>query len=171
MNLQDNINNHNILDSFPKPDIFLTRLNTIQEQLGPILDDFNKYFVFYNMNPQISENQKMYDNIKNIIQEIYTALLRISTDINDNVTKINTEYHELNKLIELLKERNIILKKKLGLAEDTYDGSDTMINNYKDMYNLQYLKNFSLGLGIFFSIILITKLFKGKIQTPNTVIS
>ena len=171
MNLQDNINNHNILDSFPKPDIFLTRLNTIQEQLGPILDDFNKYFVFYNMNPQISENQKMYDNIKNIIQEIYTVLLRISTDINDNVTKINTEYQELNKLIELLKERNIILKKKLGLAEDTYDGSDTMINNYKDMYNLQYLKNFSLGLGIFFSIILITKLFKGKIQTPNTVIS
>ena len=28
MNLQDNINNPNILDSFPKPDIFLTQMNT-----------------------------------------------------------------------------------------------------------------------------------------------
>ena len=78
------------------------------------------------------------------------------------LNQINTDYQELNKLIEILKERNIILKQKLGIAEDTYDGSDTMISNYKDMYNLQYLKNFSLGLGIVFSVVLITKLFKGQ---------
>ena len=162
MDLLDSYKKNNILDTFPKPNVFLSQLNTIQSQLGPILDDFNKYFVFYNMNPQISENQQMYDNIKNNIQELYTSLLTISTDIDKNVNQINTDYQELNKLIEILKERNIILKQKLGIAEDTYDGSDTMISNYKDMYNLQYLKNFSLGLGIVFSVVLITKLFKGQ---------
>lgn len=166
MDLLDNYKKNNILDTFTKPSIFLSQLDTIQTQLAPILDDFNKYFVFYNMNPQISENQQMYDNIKNNIQELYTSLLTISTDIDKNVNQINTDYQELNKLIEILKERNIILKQKLGIAEDTYDGSDTMISNYKDMYNLQYLKNFSLGLGLVFSIVLITKIFKGQNSNP-----
>ena len=166
MDLLDSYNKNNILDTFPKPSIFLSQLNTIQSQLGPILDDFNKYFVFYNMNPQISENQQMYDNIKNNIQELYTSLLRITTDVDTNVNQINNDYQELNKLIEILKQRNYILKQKLGIVEDTYDGSDTMISNYKDMYNLQYLKNFSLGLGIVFSLVLITKIFKGQNSNP-----
>ena len=169
MDLLDSYKENNILDAFPKPSIFLSQLDTIQSQLGPILDDFNKYFVFYHMNPQISENQQMYDNIKNNIQELYTSLLTISTNINKNVNFINNNYQELNKEIEILKERNTILKKKLGIAEDTYDGSDTMISNYKDMYNLQYLKNFSLGLGIVFSLVLITKLFKGQNIAPNPI--
>ena len=116
-----------------------------------------------------TDNQQMYDNIKNNIQELYTSLLTISTNINKNVNFINNNYQELNKEIEILKERNTILKKKLGIAEDTYDGSDTMISNYKDMYNLQYLKNFSLGLGIVFSLVLITKLFKGQNIAPNPI--
>jgi DNA repair exonuclease SbcCD ATPase subunit len=167
MDLLDNYKKNNILNFFPKPSTYLSQLDTIQTQLEPILDDFNKYFVFYNMNPQISENQQMYDNIKNNIQELYTSLLTISTNINKNVNEINNNYQELNKEIEILKERNKILKKKLGIAEDTYDGSDTMISNYKDMYNLQYLKNFSLGLGIVFSLVLITKLFKSQNIAPN----
>jgi len=166
MDLLDSNTKNNILDNFPQPSIFLSQLDTIQRQLGPILDDFNKYFVFYNMNPQISENQQMYDKIKNNIQDLYTSLLTISTDVDKNVNQINNDYQELNKLIEILKDRNAILKQKLGIVEDTYDGSDTMISNYKDMYNLQYLKNFSLGLGLVFSLVLITKIFKG--QNSNT---
>ena len=171
MDLLDSYKKNNILDTFPKPNVFLSQLNTIQSQLGPILDDFNKYFVFYNMNPQISENQQMYENIKNNIQDLYTSLLTISTDVDKNVNQINNDYQELNKLIEILKERNAGLKQKLGIVEDTYDGSDTMISNYKDMYNLQYLKNFSLGLGLVFSLVLITKIFKGQNSNPATVIS
>jgi uncharacterized protein YaaN involved in tellurite resistance len=166
MDLLDSYKKSNILDMFPKPSVFLSELDTIQRQLGPILDDFNKYFVFFNMNPQISENQRMYENIKNNIQEIYTRLLRISTDVDKNINQLNNEYQELNKLIETLKERNSVLKQKLGIVEDTYDGSDTMISNYKDLYNLQYLKNFSLGLGLVFSLVLITKIFKGQNSNP-----
>jgi len=166
MDLLDSYKKSNILDRFPKPSVFLSELDTIQRQLGPILDDFNKYFVFYNMNPQISENQRMYENIKNNIQEIYTKLLKISTDVDKNINELNNNYQELNKLIETLKERNSVLKQKLGIVEDTYDGSDTMISNYKDLYNLQYLKNFSLGLGLVFSIVLITKIFKGQNSNP-----
>jgi hypothetical protein len=166
MDLLDNYTKNNILDSFTQPSVFLSQLDTIQRQLGPILDDFNKYFVFYNMNPQISENQQMYDKIKNNIQDLYTSLLTTSRDVDKNVNQINNDYQELNKLIEILKDRNEVLKKKLGIVEDTYDGSDTMISNYKDMYNLQYLKNFSLGLGLVFSLVLITKIFKGQNSIP-----
>jgi cell shape-determining protein MreC len=166
MDLLDSYTKNNILDTFPQPSIFLSQLDTIQRQLGPVLDDFNKYFVFYNMNPQISENQQMYDKIKNNIQDLYTSLLTISKDVDKNVNQINNDYQELNKLIEILKERNTLLKQKLGIVEDTYDGSDIMISNYKDMYNLEYLKNFSLGLGLVFSLVIITKIFKGQNSNP-----
>ena len=171
MDLHDKINKTNILDSFPQPKFFLTQLHTIQSKIEPILDDFNKYYVFYNMNPQISENERMFENIKENIQELYTGLKKISDDVDKNVIIINTDYLKLNKLIEILKKRNAILKKKLGIVENTYDGSDTMIDNYKDIYNLQYLKNFSLGLGIIFSLVLISKLFKGQNQNSNPTIS
>jgi hypothetical protein len=173
MDLLNTFNSKNMLDNFPKPNIYLTELNTIKTKITPILDDFSKYYVFYHMNPQIDENEKMFNNIKSNIEELYSSIMKISIDIDNNINAINTDYQTLNKQIEILKEQNTILKKQLGIAEDTYDGSDTMIDNYKDMYNLQYLKNFSLGLGIVFSLILITKMFKGQnpISISNPTIS
>jgi DNA repair exonuclease SbcCD ATPase subunit len=171
MDLQDNYTETNILDRYPKSSMYLNNIKTTQGKIGPILDDFNKYFVFYNMNPQISENQQMYENIKNNIQELYSSLLLNANEINKNVTKINNNYQELNNEIELIKNQNAKLKKQLDPIQDKYDGSDTMINNYKYMYNLQYLKNFSLGLGIAFSLFAVVKLFKQQNINVNTDIS
>ena len=40
-----------IADDFPDPDQFREKLQTLDSQLAPILADFKKYYVFFNMNP------------------------------------------------------------------------------------------------------------------------
>ena len=41
-------NEQQFMAQFVKPEFFTERVQTLQQQLPPILDDFNKYFVLYN---------------------------------------------------------------------------------------------------------------------------
>ena len=76
---------------------------------------------------------------------------------------INEKLLELDKLIMKEKKMNRELKRRLGIVENTYNGSDEMIHNFKDMYELQYLTNFATFAGI---VVLGTLLFK-----PNNKLS
>ena len=42
------------------------------------------------------------------------------------------------------KEKNIELKKKLGIVEDQNNASSEMINDYKNIYDKKYLRNWAL---------------------------
>jgi hypothetical protein len=57
-------NEQQFMAQFTKPDLFTERVQTLQQQLPPILDDFNKYFVFYNKTPNYPEYENMFNNIK-----------------------------------------------------------------------------------------------------------
>ena len=112
----------NLIDDLTKPPVFLSKINTLKEKLPSILDDFKKYYIFYNKNPEYTEYQQMFENIKS--QQ---------------------------------------LKKKLGIVEKKYNGSDELISDYKEMYNLDYLTNFSLFYGIVLLGVMLASKFKGPV--------
>ena len=41
----------NSVDDLTKPQVFLSQINTLKEKLPSILEDFIKYYIFYNKNP------------------------------------------------------------------------------------------------------------------------
>ena len=41
-------NEKQLMDQFEKPEMFSQKIETLQQQLPTILDEFNKYFVLYN---------------------------------------------------------------------------------------------------------------------------
>ena len=45
----------NSIDDLTKPQVFLSQINTLKEKLPSILDDFKKYYVFYNNNTEYNE--------------------------------------------------------------------------------------------------------------------
>ena len=51
----DSYSTTEIEDNFPHPDQFREKLQTLDSQLLPILADFKKYYVFFNMNPEYPE--------------------------------------------------------------------------------------------------------------------
>ena len=157
----------NIIDKLPKPKQFTNNLDTLKQQIGPILDDFKKYYVFYNKNPEYPEYQSMFDNIKGQMTKVCSDLFTLENSVQLNIDKINKALIELNLLIIEEKKQNRVLKRKLGIAETENNAAMEMINNYTEMYDSGYLKNWSLGISILFVIAIISKLYKSPSQVPT----
>ena len=58
--------------------------------------------------------------------------------------------------IEVLTE----FKKQLGIVESTNNSAYEMINDYKEIYNIKYLRNWALILSTFLCIYTISIVFK-----------
>jgi hypothetical protein len=56
----DNFNESDLFDKFKNPEEIKEKIHTLQQQLPAILDDFKKYYVFYNKNPEYPEYQQMF---------------------------------------------------------------------------------------------------------------
>ena len=153
----------NLIDDLTKPQVFLSQINTLKEKLPSVLDDFKKYYVFYNKNPEYSEYQQMFENIKGNLQNINSELFMISNNIEKDTENINDRLQKINALIAKEKMKNRQLKRRLGIVEKKYNGSDELISDYKEMYNLDYLTNFSLFYGIVLLGVMLASKFKGPV--------
>jgi hypothetical protein len=126
----------------------LDKIIGLKTQFKSVLDDFNKYYVYYNKNPEVDEFQKNYLNSKNQLQNILKELFNLS----DNVTK---ETEDLNKVIEQTNRKitiEKILNKKLnnmvtGLTS-TNASSQVLIDDSKEEYNNQYMMLWEMILGL-----------------------
>jgi len=161
MELQQN----NLIDNLIKPQIFLSQINTLVEQLPAILDDFIKYYIFYNKNPEYSEYQQMFENIKGNLQKINSKLFMTSNNIDKGIEDINDKLQKIDALIAKEKIKNRMLKRQLGIIEKKYNGSDELISDYKEIYNLYYLNNFAL----FYGVIVLGGMLASKFVTTPKV--
>ena len=109
-----------------------------------ILDDFKKYFILYNKDPNFPEYQSMFENVKQQLNKLSASLFMISNDVDSNTDKINKKFFELNASIKEEKKRNIVLKRKLGIIEQKGNSSDEMFDNFNEIYDMGYLRNWGL---------------------------
>jgi hypothetical protein len=161
------MNTENIIDKLPKPEQFMNNLDTLKQKIGPILEDFKKYYVFYNKNPEYPEYQSMFETVKSQMIQVCSDLFVLENNVLINTDQINKALIELNLLIKEEKKRNRELKRKLGIAETENNAAMEMIDNYKEMYDSGYLRNWGLGISILFAITVISKVYKSPSQVSN----
>jgi hypothetical protein len=159
MDLQDDLQ-----DDLIQPKNFLSKIITFKEKLPAILDDFIKYYILFNKNLKNNEYQYLFEIIKGNLQNLKSELSVVTDNIQNNIKKINTKLQDINDLIIKEKNENKKLKKTLGIIEKTNNGSDELIIEYKEMYNLNYLSNFSLFCGIILLGVIISLKFKFRTQ-------
>jgi DNA-binding PucR family transcriptional regulator len=135
------------------------KINILEEKIGPILDDFKKYYFFYNTNPDYDEYQRMYDNLKSDLLSINNEILDISRNTNNKIVDINDSFLKINKVIEEERNKNKRLKSIENDIKHDYNGSEIMINEYKQKYNKYYTINVLMLLGIIISTITLIKVF------------
>jgi hypothetical protein len=138
-------------DNFKNPEILKEKLQILKQKLPAILDDFKKYYIFFNKNPEYPEYQNHFENIKGNLRKIHSELFILSNEEDSSTQDINKRLFEMNLLIQKEKERNRMLKKKLGIIENKNNASTELISDYKQIYNSEYLRNWAL----FFSILII----------------
>ena len=148
------------LNDFENPQMFISKLHALREQLPHILDDFIKYYVFYNKNPDYPEYSQMFDNIKGNLNTINSNLFILSNAVDVTTGKISQKLSGLDELIQKEKKVNRALKRKLGILEQQIDSTDELIYDYNQMYDEGYLRNWALFLSILVSGLAISVVFK-----------
>jgi hypothetical protein len=156
------IDNEDITDNFKTPGIFKEKLQTLNQQLPAILDDFKKYYVFFNKNPEYPEYQNLFENIKGNLNKISSDLFILSNDVQSSTNEINKKMFALNVLIQTEKERNRELKLKLGIVEHKNNAATELISDYKNIYSEEYLRNWAL----FVSILIVGGVISKINRTP-----
>jgi hypothetical protein len=143
------------------------KINILEEKIGPILDDFKKYYIFYNSAPHYDEYQSIYENLKGNLLSINNELLDISRNTNNKIVDINESFFKINKIIEDERNKNKKLKTIENGINDDYNGSEIMINEYKKKYNKSYTINVLMLLGIIISSITLIKVFTKNLIKGN----
>jgi hypothetical protein len=154
-----------------QPSDLQNKITTLQEKLPPILDDFKKYYVFLNKNPTYSEYQTIYANLTGNINSIASELSFISNDVITNAKSVGDALLKINTLIESEKNKNLELKSIESNINNEYNGSKIMIQEYKQIYNENYIKNVLIFIGIIISGTALVKVFGNKVTNTNTNIN
>jgi len=148
---------------------FIKQIHTLQSQLPAVLEDFKKYYVFFNKNPTDAEYQQMFQNIKSNLTTLQSNLFKLSNDVESCINTINTSYSKIDNSIQLEKEKNTKLKLALGIVEQNNNASTELIYDYKNMYEYGYLRNWSMIFSIFIVGFAISKMFKAPSPTTNAL--
>jgi hypothetical protein len=159
INIYDTVSD---ISNLPKTTFFSSKVQTLKDKIQPILDDFQKYFVFNKLNPEYTEYQQIFANIKSNISSISSELFMLINGIESKTDEINNKLLLIDIAIKKEKDKNRQLKKQLGIVINENNGADEMIYDFKEIYNVNYLKNWALFIGIIITIILLITLFRSK---------
>jgi glycerol-3-phosphate cytidylyltransferase-like family protein len=159
--MEINNNEYNVNSNIIKQ--YEEKLVNLNAGTNILLDEFNKLYVITKMNPSDQEYQQKYQNTLNSLEEVLSNLFIISNDIQVDTNKINKELFELDGLIRIERDRNTVLKEKLKKIGNTNSASSEMISDYKNMYNYNYLRNWSLLISSLLCLGTIGIIFKQKV--------
>jgi len=139
---------------------FDEKINNTKTQFFSVLDDFKKYYVYYNKNPEVSEFQNYYINSKNQLQTMSKDMFLITNNIDKNIEFLDKEMGAIAVKLENEKNLNGELMKLLSNLENTQNGSEILIDDSKNSYNIQYYYNWEMFIGVLILSGMLVKLFK-----------
>ena len=139
---------------------FNEKITNINSQFFSALDDFKKYYVYFNKNPEVNEFQNFYENSKGQLQTISKNLFVVTNDIDSSIVKLDDKMSSISVQLEDEKKLNKEMMDILTNLQNTQNGSEILIDDSKTKYNEQYYKNIQIIVGIFIVSGLLASLFK-----------
>jgi hypothetical protein len=138
------------------------KINVINTQFFSALDDFKKYYVYFNKNPEVNEFQNYYTNSKSQIQTMTRDIFIITNSIDKSIENLDSQMQLVSLKLEDERKLNVELIKLFKDLKNTKNGSELLISDSKNEYNEQYYYNWEMILGIFIAGVTLTMLFKSK---------
>jgi hypothetical protein len=132
-----------------------TQIENKKSSFFSVLDDFKKYYVYYNMNPEYDEYSNQYTNSKTQLQTLSSDVFQITSNIQRKIEDKNESMASISKKLDKEKQINQGLNEIAKSLHGVKAGSTVMINDSKTDYNLQYYKNIEIFLGILILLALI----------------
>ena len=143
--------------------LFDEKIKNINSAFFSALDDFKKYYVYYNKNPEVDEFQSYYTNSKGQLQSISKELFMLTNDIDKNIEILDNDMSAMSVKLADEKKLNEEITALLKNLKNTQSGSEVLIDDSKREYNMQYYKNVEILIGIIIVCSLLATTFKQKI--------
>ena len=124
------------------------KISNAKQQFNSVLEDFKKYYVFYNKNPEVSEYHNFFMNSKAQLQKLNKDILTMSKDLQKNIQTMDKTTGTLNQKLSNEKKLNEELMKLMNNLTNKENGSGIMIDDSKFIYNEQYYKNVSFFISL-----------------------
>jgi hypothetical protein len=147
----------------PQAKQFDDKINDINNTFFSALDDYKKYYVYYNKNPEVNEFQNYYANSKGQLQNLSRDLFLTTNNIDKNIEDLNTKMEAMSLKLQDEKKLNGELMKLIANLTNTKSGSEVLIDDSKEEYNTQYYYNWELVMGIFIVGGLLITSFRSKV--------
>ena len=139
------------------PDSLKRILNiNYNELLTELIDAFSGRFAGDSY--ALKERVKLKRNVNTFILNLFDAYSNLVTDssqLTNNLTNIKVQ-------LDTLKINNVSLKEELARMYEISEGSSVLIDDYKQLYNISYTRNWGIFLSIIFSCYLMSTMFKSK---------
>ena len=124
------------------------KIKNLKKSFLLALKDFKQNYVNYNLNKDVDEYKNIFFTSKSQLQELNSHLYDLSEQIKN---KILSNHHKNQNEIKSISESNELYNltiDELNSAKDKSRASNTLTNDYDDMYDRQFYKNFQLILGV-----------------------
>lgn len=130
-----------------------------QESFFSVLEEFQKYYIASHMDPDNEDSLREFGNTKAHLQQLSSELFFIS---NEMQTKINDQTETAIQITYDISGAWIIndkLTKEKNSTDNSVNGSKILIEDQRTAYNIQYVRNIELFVGILIQIWLMYYLF------------
>lgn len=154
------LENTDINLKFKNPEEYINKLDEFNGGMDLLLDEFKKIHVTAKLDPENEDIQAKYQDIISNINQLQLKLFPVSNDIQANSDDMNKKLSELDRLIRIERDKNKKLRKKLGMVENKQNSSLEMISDYKEIYEIKYLRNWAIFLSTIICIFTISTVYK-----------
>ncbi len=148
--------------NYQDTEVYMNQLNELNGKIDLLLAEFSRSYILYKMNSTNPEYEQQYANMVANINQIQSKLFATSNNIQVNIDELSQNLIKINGLIDIERDKNTKLKKKLGMIQDKNNSAFEMIYNYKQIYNYNYLRNWGMFLSISLCILTISKVYKNQ---------
>jgi hypothetical protein len=113
------------------------------------LKTFEQNYINYNLNNDNDEYKNIFFTSKSQLQELNTNLFNLTNQIKNKILSNHKKNHDEIKSLKESKEMYNVTINKLQNVGDESRASNILIDDYQDMYDKQFYKNFQIIIGIF----------------------
>jgi len=138
------------------------KITAISQQFFAVLDDFKKYYVFFNKNPEVNEYQQYYLNNKTQLQNLNRDIFSTTNSIEKDIEQLSKLMTRMNAKLGSEKELDGELGKLISNLNNTGNGAFIMLEDTIQIYAKQYYQNVEVFVGIIGISFLMVYLFKNN---------
>ena len=127
---------------------FKSRIDTLKQQYPTYLESFIKYYQETHVRPDDENAKKLYDASIDNMRKAADGMFTINNEIQTELKTLETELAAWNTKISNANKLTTDLQTNYNNRTGDINGAQTLINDYKSIYVLQYISNVSLFLGM-----------------------